>query len=263
MVLVSGLKNSIARNSPIPGVLAQVNLFSEPLKASNQKADPNALYVLQGGANDYLFDNLTDPTIPVRNLTSALQSLIDVGAKNIMVFNLPDLGQLPITRIDPQVSAGLTALTELYNSGFNATIAGFKQQQPDVNIIPVDTNSLFSQVLADPGKFGFKDVANSCLAGDFDAIRAGNFSLCPNPEDFFFFDGVHPSTRGHDLIAQAALTAVQNNSKSIPESSPALGMLAFGALGALGVVKRKQKKSALSPTNRVLAAQSSHTKVVS
>jgi phospholipase/lecithinase/hemolysin len=240
----SGLKNSIARNSTIPGVLAQVNLFSEPLKASNQKADPNALYVVQGGANDYLFDNLTDPTIPIRNFTSAVQSLIDAGAKNIMVFNLPDLGQLPITRINPQVSAGLTTLTEIYNSGFNATVANLKQQ-PGVNIIPIDVNSLFNQVLADPGKFGFKNVANSCLVGDFNAIQAGNFSLCSNPEDFFFFDGVHPTTRGHNLVAQAALTAVQNNSKSIPEPSTALGLLAFGALGAAGVVNRQQKKPTL------------------
>jgi phospholipase/lecithinase/hemolysin len=50
------------------------------------------------GANDYLSGGATAPTQAIANLTHAVQSLAAVDAKQIMVVNLPDLGDLPATR---------------------------------------------------------------------------------------------------------------------------------------------------------------------
>lgn len=234
----TGENNAIAPDVPT-GILTQVDLFTEPLETFNQKADPNALYAVWGGGNDYLFGNNVDPAVPIANLTNAVKSLADVGAKNIMVFNLPDLGQLPSTRINPTVSAGLSTLSALHNSGLNATLAGF--QQPGLNIIPVDVDSLVREIQANPGKYGFKDATNSCLVGDFSAIAAGTATLCNNPDDFAFFDGVHPSTRVHNLIAQAALSKVNYSATSVPEPSVGIGLFALGAIG-VRTLKRKNQK---------------------
>jgi phospholipase/lecithinase/hemolysin len=57
----SGLDNALVPESGLPGILAQVNLFTQSLQANNQQADPNALYTVWGGANDYLFGGVTDP----------------------------------------------------------------------------------------------------------------------------------------------------------------------------------------------------------
>jgi phospholipase/lecithinase/hemolysin len=231
----TGKNNAIEPDVPT-GILTQVDSFTQIF---NQKADPNALYAVWGGGNDYLFGNNVDPTVPIANLTSAVKSLADVGAKNIMVFNLPDLGQLPSTSIDPTTSGGLSALTGLHNSALSATLEGF--QQSGLNIIPVDVDSIVKEIKANPGKFGFLDATSSCLVGDFNAIATGTATLCDNPDDFAFFDGIHPSTRVHNIIAQAALSKVKYSATSVPEPSAGIGMIALGAIG-MRTLKRKNKK---------------------
>ncbi|MHC5720436.1 MAG: SGNH/GDSL hydrolase family protein, partial [Nostoc sp.] len=86
----SGLDNAIRPNENLPGVLKQVLGFAGTLKANHQTADPNALYTLWGGADDLLFVDPKDPTTPISNISKALNILVGVGAKNILVFNLPD-----------------------------------------------------------------------------------------------------------------------------------------------------------------------------
>ncbi|MCJ8280629.1 MAG: SGNH/GDSL hydrolase family protein, partial [Rivularia sp. ALOHA_DT_140] len=99
-----------ASNLGLPGVLGQVDLF---LEQNNQQADPNALYTVWGGANDYVFGNVTDPSQTVGNLSNAIGKLAQAGAKNIAVFNLPDLGQIPFATAEGnEVSTGLTQLTD-------------------------------------------------------------------------------------------------------------------------------------------------------
>jgi phospholipase/lecithinase/hemolysin len=235
----TGEKNVIVPDAPIPGVLAQVNLFTEPLEKFNQKADPDALYAIWGGGNDYVFGNNVDPTLPIANLTNAVKSLNDVGAKNILIFNQPDLGQLPSTRIDPATSARLSTLTALHNSALSTAVEGF--QQSGLNIISVDVNSLVKEIKANPGLFGFKDATNSCLVGDFNAIATGTATLCSNPDDFAFFDGVHPSTKVHNLIAQTALAKVKYSATSVPEPSVAIGILTLGAIGVTTLKRKNQK----------------------
>ncbi len=234
----TGKNNAIAPDLPT-GILTQVDLFTEPLKRTNQKADPDALYTVWGGGNDYLFGNNIDPTVPIANLTNAVKSLTDIGAKNILVFNLPDLGQLPSTSTDPATSAGLSTLSALHNSALSATLAGFAQ--PGLNIIPVDVNSLVREIKANPGQYGFKDATNSCLVGDFNAIAAGIATLCNNPDDFAFFDGVHPSTRVHKLIALSALSKVKYSATSVPEPSAGIGIVALGAIGVTSLKRKNQK----------------------
>jgi phospholipase/lecithinase/hemolysin len=87
-----------------------------------------------------------------------------------------------------------------------------------------------ANISVNPQQFGFNNVTNACFLADFDQIRTGNFNLCNNANDFLSYDGVHPTTRGHNLIAQTALNAVRAN--TIPEPSTVLGMLALALVGA-------------------------------
>ncbi|HEY9906634.1 MAG TPA: SGNH/GDSL hydrolase family protein, partial [Thermosynechococcaceae cyanobacterium] len=54
----SGLGNAVLPAAPLPGLLGQVTLFAGLVS----EADPKGLYVLSGGANDYLFGGATDST---------------------------------------------------------------------------------------------------------------------------------------------------------------------------------------------------------
>lgn len=216
------------------------------MQASQQKADPNALYAVWGGGNDYLFGNPSNADQTVNNLSDSIGALATAGAKNILVFNLPDLGKTPFAaKVNPNL---LSDLTVEHNQKLAAALGNFSSI-PGVNIIPVDTNSLFAQVLNNPEKFGFKNATGSCVIGDFSSIQ----SVCNNPNDFVFFDAVHPTTGAYKLVADAALTAVR--SKTIPEPSAVLGMLALGVMGATGVMKRK-----LTSADRFVGAEPSRIK---
>lgn len=244
----SGQGNAVVPNAPLPGVLEQVGLLTQPTLQANQKLDPDALYAIWGGANDYVFGQATNTTQTVQNLSDAVGLLASSGAKNILVFNLPDLGKIPLASATPGLSSNLTALTNEHNKEL-ADELGKYSNNSDLNLISVDVFSLFNQVEANPGKFGFQDVTTPCVVGNLQTT----ISVCSQPNDYLFFDSVHPTTNAHKLIADAALAAIE--AKSVPEPAINLGILALGAFGAIGVLKRQQKRSA----DRVFDAQLSHT----
>ncbi|BAZ26532.1 GDSL family lipase [Kalymmatonema gypsitolerans NIES-4073] len=225
----------------VPGVLAQVGLFTQPLLANNQKVDPNGLYAVWGGGNDYLFGQNPDVTQTVKNVSDSVGLLAQAGAKNILVFNLPDLGKTPIA-LRTGNSSILTTLTNAHNAGLATVVNQLSNNIPGVNIIPVDIDSLFNQVIANPGEFGFQFVNSSCVIYNIQTNQV--LKSCDNPNDYLFFDEVHPTTNAHKLVAETALASIR--SKSVPESSATLGLLALG-VGAAAMLKRKEKNLALTP----------------
>ncbi|MEH2136650.1 SGNH/GDSL hydrolase family protein [Nostoc sp.] len=243
----SGLGNAVLPDPNLPGVLGQVRDFAETLKANNQTADPNALYTVWGGANDLLFANSPNSSKnPISNISVALNTLIGAGAKNILVFNLPDLGQLPAAKTNGRNPTLLSKSSSEFDLDLANTVSALNQN-PNLNIVSVDIYSLFNQASA----LGFTNVTESCLSRP---------DICdPGNNKFLIWDGVHPTTAAHKLVADTALAAI--DAKSVPEPSINLGILALGAFGAVGVLKRQQKRSALVPAGRVVDAQLSHTTV--
>ena len=135
------------------GIQTQVN--------NNPISDPDALYVIWGGANDYLGGVTTNPSIPVGNLTNEIATLIGNNAKNILVVNLPNLGELPSTR-NTSNSASLDTLTQLHNAGLAASINTLSTTNSSVNLKLLDVNSLFNQAIGNPSSLGFTNVTDGC-----------------------------------------------------------------------------------------------------
>lgn len=66
--------------------------------AGGLRADPNALYYLTGGGNDFLQGQITSPAsaaAAANRLAASAQALQQGGAQYIMVWLLPDLGLTP------------------------------------------------------------------------------------------------------------------------------------------------------------------------
>ncbi len=242
----SGFGNAVVPNPNLPGVLQQVLGFAGTLQANNQTANPDALYTLWGGANDFFFLDAEDSSTPISNISLALNTLVGVGAKNILVFNLSDLGKIPAATIDDRNPATLSKSTNEFNLGLATTVNALSQNA-NLNIIPIDTFSLSNQTSA----LGFTNVAESCLS---------RLDICePGNNKFLLWDDFHPTTAAHKVIADTALAAIE--AKSVPEPALNLGILALGAFAAVGVLKRQQKRLALVSVGRVVDAQLSHTTV--
>jgi len=183
------------RNSLLPSLVLQVQTFTQ----SHQQTNPEALYTLWAGANDYL-QGVSRATAPVENITRAIAALAGVGAKKILVANLPDLGRLPATRSSAN-SASLSALTGAHNQGLRRAIKILTQQQPDLQIATLDANALYRQATTNPAAFGFTNVIGNCLTGA---------TACANPEQFLFWDGIHPTTMAHRILGETAFSAIQD-----------------------------------------------------
>lgn len=181
-------------NSYVPSLLNQVQSFTQ----THQKTNSDALYVLWAGANDYL-QGVSSATIPVKNLTIAINSLTDVGAKKILVGNLPDLGHLPATRTSTN-SVNLSALTQAHNQGLRRSLKILSQQHSDLEIVVLDANALYRDAIANPAAFNFTNVTTPCLSGS---------NTCSNPDQFLFWDGIHPTAAAHRLIGKTAFSTIQ------------------------------------------------------
>ena len=183
------------RNSLVPGLLAQVQLFTK----THQQPNPNALYVLWAGANDYL-QGVSNATVPVENVARAITSLADMGAKNILVANLPDLGQLPATRSSNN-SVSLSGLTQAHNQRLRRSLKLLSQQYPNLQIVTMDANKLYFEASANPAAFCFTNVISACLSG----TRA-----CGNPDQYLFWDSIHPTTAAHRILAERAFSVLKS-----------------------------------------------------
>ncbi|MBD2099809.1 SGNH/GDSL hydrolase family protein [Leptolyngbya sp. FACHB-261] len=212
----------------LPGLQQQIGSFTTTRPA----ADPNALYIVWAGANDYLGGGITNPAEPVSNLAQAITTLAGAGARTILVPNLPSLGALP----NSQNPAGLNALSEAHNTGLALTLNGLSQTLPQVDLIPLDINSLFQQAIANPSQFGFTNVTAPCLLN----------LTCTNPDEFLFWDTLHPTTAGHEIVANFAFDILKADEPkpptSVPEATPILGLLVLGGLGASSAFRRKMTK---------------------
>jgi phospholipase/lecithinase/hemolysin len=204
----TGLDNTI--DPRLPGLQQQVGLFTQLVPAT-QAANPDALYVLWAGANDYLptestaFTPFNTPETTIGNLSFALSTLAAVGAKNFLVVNLPDLGELPRTNKTPN-SSNLNTLTSLHNTSLTATINALRSTAgSDLNINQVDVNSLFSDAISNPDKYGFTNVTDACI--NLTCVL-GNQS---EQNKFLFWDFVHPTTAVHKQIGELAYKVLQSS----------------------------------------------------
>ncbi|MGJ5672198.1 MAG: SGNH/GDSL hydrolase family protein [Nostochopsis sp.] len=203
----------------LPGLQQQINSFI----TANAFADPNALYIVWAGTNDYIkyfFGDVPDPNQTVTNISIAVKSLVSVGAKDIMVVNQPDLGKFPITGGNNQTSIDLSNLISTHNSNLTISINSLNQQlNPDVNIIGLDVNSLFNRMIAQPQEFGFTNATDSCLGGDLSvvSINPRTEPLDCTPDTFVFWDQLHPTTATHKIIAELAYSRLKKETGEYPK----------------------------------------------
>ncbi|MBD2256127.1 SGNH/GDSL hydrolase family protein [Pseudanabaena sp. FACHB-2040] len=228
----------------LPGLQQQIGQYLS-LKIPAATDD---LFVLWAGNNDYLeVAGQTDPTVPVSNLESAIRTLAGVGAENFLVVNLPDLGQTPLVK-NRQNAPQVTGLVEQHNALLASTLASLDQDPSfdGVDLISLDVFSLIESALVSPGQFGFTNVSDPCLTTSplFFPPDTKNppITRCANPDEYLFWDSLHPTSKAHQIVASAALQALDQAPASVPEPSSGVALMVLS--GGLALVRtRRQKKS--------------------
>lgn len=230
------------------GVLAQVaGLWGQGSTAlgltAHPLADPNALYVVVGGGNDMRDVRLLNPGMSatdvaahqaaaaaaIANLANTLGYLASVGAKNILIATLPDLGYTPEAALRslqlgfPDLQAASSDASAWFNAGVPGLMDFGASLGLQMNLL--DMAGLFNDILADPASFGITNTSLPCAGFEFSAGASCDSSL--------FADVLHPSAYAGSLLARAALDVL-----GVPEPDT---LVLFGlALLALAVAHRRR-----------------------
>jgi len=202
-------------------------------------ADPDALYIGWTGGNDVRdigtlraigrnadADALFNQSIA--DVASALADLITAGARNLLLPTVTNLGLTPEAQ-----SAGTGALfslqSQLYNDAIDQALLGLIGTA-GLDITRVDTYDRLGEIVADPGAFGLSNATDPCLDGFFvNEQTAATVTLCGSPQNYVFWDVIHPSSTIHGILADDFIAAVP-----VPMSLPLM------MLGLAGVAMSRR-----------------------
>jgi len=192
----------------------QVEAF---LQQSGGVAPSDALYVIEMGGND-IRDALVayatgggpgGATAILQqanvSIATAIATLYGAGARQFLVWRAPDVGLTPaIHRLD-SVNPGAALLATLLTQGFNAGLDGAVSQLsglPGVSIVRLDTERILNALVTDGTAFGLTDVTTACVTPGLAPFT------CQSPDEFLYWDGIHPTKAVHAILAQATAAAL-------------------------------------------------------
>lgn len=193
----------------VPGVRGQVGLFVQALGPA--PAPANALYVVWGGGNDYLFAQRA-PQDVVADLVLAIRGLYAKGARTFLVPNLPDLGLSQIA----QGTIGGPAATQAartHNALLAQAVNQLARTLPRSKFVQVDVFKL-GEVMLSTGLVSTTPPALALLSDQpgierclfVDATTCVDVNLSAPLPPLLFWDALHPTTQVHALIAATMYT---------------------------------------------------------
>jgi len=185
----------------------QISAF---LQACNGTAPADGLYVVEIGSNDvrdalFAFASGGDGNAILAEALTAIANnigtLYAAGGRRFLVWNVPDVGLTPALRTLDQVSPGAAALGSLVTEAFNLRldlILASLAPLPGIEIVKLDVFQLLHQITADPAAFGLSVVDRACIMPNTPPYE------CKMPDEYLFWDGIHPTKAVHGIVAQNA-----------------------------------------------------------
>jgi outer membrane lipase/esterase len=176
----------------------------------NGVAPPDALYVVEMGANDVRDglaavaqgqDGFALVGVAAKSVANHIKALYAAGARQFLVSNVASPGYSPSVRILDQSFPGASILARQLSIAFNVDLAielAPLDGLPGITLTRVDAFAKLDQVMAAPSAYGFSNVVDACITPDVAPFA------CHRPDTYFFWDGVHPTTAGHGVMAAEA-----------------------------------------------------------
>ena len=171
-------------------------------------SSPNTLFVIDIGGNDLrdIMVGAVDPDqvpIIISNIAGAISTLYAHGARQFLLVNVADFGQVPSVQILDQIypQFNFPAIANQLASGFNQ---GLLQLQATLNNLPgadirtFDLYSLLESMLDDPANYGLTETAVSCITPNLPPY------ICEKPKEYLFWDGLHVTKTVHEVMASQA-----------------------------------------------------------
>jgi hypothetical protein len=228
--LVYNAEDNLARGAATSSdTLAQVNNL--PSRSNPE----NGLYIVWVAAGDFL--NAADPNYGsainwtndtvwntiiqtvVKNSSNIIERLYAKGARSVVVQNCLDLSLAPgvIRDIGANTNrlAKLKERTARFNTELVTTLQGVGQTRRDLRLFVADIFSRENEVHANPAHYGFTTVITDAL----DDPSLSDKSFTGSGKDYMFWDGLHGTSKFHQLVAAWTLDVLTNTVLEMLEAS--------------------------------------------
>lgn len=149
------------------------------------------------------------------------QTLLDCGAKYIVVQGLPPVGCLasdvslcPLINLDKMgcVTVVNSAIM-IHNQILQTKIAAFQKQYPDCTIVYADYWNAYLTILKNPQKYQFEETFKACCGLQDGKLNynsnsfcgSSGTSTCKDPSKYINWDGIHLTEAMHKHVAELIL----------------------------------------------------------
>lgn len=206
-----------ARDGEIIDLNSQINAF---LLKTNFAAPADALYVISIGGND--IRDARDEKNPIKafrilqqavgGIDEAIRTLVDNGARSILVTNASDVGAVPET-VALAESTGAknlvrsaTVKTRIFNHKLSRKLVKIERDL-NLDLVDFDLFSFYRSVFRNRTALGFTNASEGCfstltLTFNPDCENGANF------DKFVFFDEFHPTAKTSERIGRALFAVV-------------------------------------------------------
>ncbi|QCP53074.1 SGNH/GDSL hydrolase family protein [Trinickia violacea] len=206
-----------ARATSFPHTVNLPDQVTRFLQDVNQIAPSDALYVIEMGSND-LRDALAayltvllktgsqsqaaaaaNPilTSSLNGIAQSIQTLHHFGANKFLIWNAPRIDLVPAVQAIPGAAGVAFNLVAGFNQGLAQIVSS--SAALGIQIAQMDITGEMATIFQSPGDFGFTNDINPCVTPDTPPFT------CQQPDDYFFWDGIHPTKAVHALLAQLAV----------------------------------------------------------
>ena len=137
-------------------------------------------------------------TCAQQSIAGAILTLQQAGAQEFLVWTSPNPGLTPAIRsLGPGAMQVAAAITTLFNSQLLIPTVAL-DQTPGLDIAVLDAFALLQNISANPANFGLTNTTTACVTPN-----AAPF-FCAAPDEYLFWDGIHPTRAAHTLVALEA-----------------------------------------------------------
>ncbi|KAH7856020.1 hypothetical protein Vadar_031672 [Vaccinium darrowii] len=218
----TGVFNTLAKE---PNMTTQIDLFQQLVEEKlYTKQDLNSsIAVVSVGGNDYATHMATNGSLQatftesvINQLAMNIKRIHGLGVRKVAVTTMEPLGCLPaITASNSHKNCSETenSLTEFHNQMLTKTVQNLNNETGNVAFGIIDLHRAFLSALKlrgnHTGSSKFESPLKPCCVGVEREYSCGStdqmsgakkYTVCEKPQLSFFWDMIHPSHQGYELL---------------------------------------------------------------
>ncbi|KAL6969337.1 hypothetical protein U1Q18_029053 [Sarracenia purpurea var. burkii] len=161
------------------------------------------------------------PEMCMGHTSKLIQTLLDNGAKYIVVQGLPPIGCLPLGLFSSKLlgrdkwgcAAAVNSATMVYNQVLQMTLEIIRKKNPHCTIVYADYWNAFLEILTNPAKYHFEETFKTCCGGGGGEFNfhlnslcgSKGTSTCNDASKYINWDGIHLTEAMHWQITDLFL----------------------------------------------------------